>query len=148
MNKNNRDNLEPGAHKFTDADREKARQSKMVNTSMRKTAKKLRGTAWTEDADAVKLFDAFAIPEQERTVGTLIVIRAALGAMAGNQGDRHDYIRLTGDDPDVAVREEELKLKKEQQTNQTDVSEQELAIRARVELMAKVEAAMRGENDD
>ena len=106
-------NLIPGSHKLTDADREKARESRRINSSLRKTAKEIRGLAWSDD-DADKLFDAFAIPEQKRTVGTLIVLQAAYGAMKGNQGDRRDYIRLTGDDPDVAAKEEELKLKKEQ----------------------------------
>lgn len=143
-----RANLIPGGYKLTDEDRAKARESRRVNASMRKTAKEVRGTAWSS-AEADAIFDAFGIPEQKRTVGTLIVLRAALGAMEGNQGDRRDYIRLTGDDPDVAAEETELKLKQAQaeQKSGGDTERQEAAIRARASLMAQVEAEERRAND-
>ena len=34
--------------------------------------------------------------------------------MQGNRDDRRDFMRMTGDDPDVEYKEEELKLKKSQ----------------------------------
>lgn len=139
-----RANLIPGSHKLTDADREKARESRRINSSLRRTARKIRGLAWSDD-EADKLFDAFAIPEQERTVGTLIVLRAAFGAMEGNQGDRRDYIRLSGDDPDVAVKEEEIQLKKSQ-LDQAKEAPEDTAVSAWSEVLGQIRGVM--ENDE
>ena len=139
-----RANLIPGGHKLTDEDRAKARESRRVNSSLRKTARKVRGLAWSDD-ESDKLFDAFAIPEQERTVGTLIVLRAAIGAMAGNKEDRRDYIRLSGDDPDVAVREEELKLK-QAQADRADRPD-DTAADAWTDVLAQIRGVMEADED-
>ena len=136
--------LIPGGYKFTDEDRQKARESKRVNSSFRKMAKKIRGFPVT-DPDDIKFLEAHDIPVQEQTLGTLIVLRAAVGASLGNKDDRRDYMRMTGDDPDVMAKEAEIDIKKQQleQKNGTDTERQEPAIRARAELRAKVDAAMR-----
>lgn len=106
-----RANLIPGSHKLTDEDRKKAQESRRINSSMRKIARKIRGFA-VNDEDDIALFDEYDIPVQERTIGTLIVLRAAIGASLGNKDDRRDYLRMTGDDPDVAAKEAEVELKK------------------------------------
>jgi len=114
----NNSNLIPGAHKLTDEDRKKGKEARRVNSSFRKMAKKLRGVAW-QNKDDVAILNAFGIPEQEQTLGMMVVVRAAVLAAAGDKDARRDFMRMTGDDPDVASKEEELKLKKQQ----LDISE-------------------------
>lgn len=145
----NKANLIPGAHKLTDEDRQKGKEARRVNSSFRKMAKKLRGTAWTNEDD-VRILEAFGIPEQEQTLGMMIVVRTAVKAAAGDKDARRDFLRMTGDDPDVAAKEKELDLKKEQasQKNGTDTEQQEPAIRARAELRAKVDAEIRKAHGD
>ena len=109
----NNGNLIPGAHKLTDEDRRKGREAKRVNNSFRKMAKKLRGSAWL-NKDDVTILNAFGIPEQEQTLGMMVVLRTAILAASGDKDARRDFMRMTGDDPDVAIKEEELKLKKAQ----------------------------------
>lgn len=109
----NNSNLIPGAHKLTDEDRRKGKEARRVNSSFRKMAKKLRGVAW-QDKDDVAIFKAFGIPEQEQTLGMMVVVRTAVLAAAGDKDARRDFMKMTGDDPDVVAKEEELKLKKEQ----------------------------------
>ena len=120
----NNGNLIPGAHKLTDEDRRKGKEARRVNNNFRKMAKKLRGTAWLNEDDA-KLFSAFDIPEQEQTLGMMIVLRTAVKAAAGDKDARRDFMRMTGDDPDVAVREEELKIKREAVGKATERSDVE-----------------------
>ena len=87
---------------------------------MRKMAKKLRGLP--APTDEALLLKAFGLPEQDWTIGNAIVLKTVLGAMAGNKDDRRDYMRMTGDDPDVAAKEADLDLKKKQAEQKNEIS--------------------------
>ena len=109
----NNKNLIPGGYKFTKEDQLKSARTRSVNAAMRKMAKKIRGMAWT-DADDVTLMNQFGIPITEQSLGMMVVLRTAILAAQGDKDARRDFLRMTGDDPDVAIKEEELKLKKAQ----------------------------------
>jgi len=107
-----------GGYKFTQEDREKAGKTKRINSSLRKIAKKVRGMAAT-DKDSIELFESYDIPVNEQTVGYVIVLKMVEGAKAGNKDDRRDFMRLTGDDPDVIAKEADIELKKAQAEQKT-----------------------------
>lgn len=140
----NKANLIPGAHKLTDEDRRKGKEARRVNSSIRKMARKLRGTAWTNEDD-VRILEAFGIPEQEQTLGMMIVVRTAVKAAAGDKDARRDFMRMTGDDPDVAVREEELKLK-QAQADRADRPD-DTAADAWTDVLAQIRGVMEADED-
>lgn len=140
----NKANLIPGAHKLTDEDRRKGKEARRVNSSIRKMARKLRGTAWTNEDD-VRILEAFGIPEQEQTLGMMIVVRTAVKAAAGDKDARRDFMRMTGDDPDVAVREEELKLK-QAQADRADRPD-DTAADAWTDVLARIRGVMEADED-
>ena len=134
----NKANLIPGAHKLTDEDRRKGKEARRVNSSIRKMARKLRGTAWTNEDDV-------RIPEQEQTLGMMIVVRTAVKAAAGDKDARRDFMRMTGDDPDVAVREAELKLK-QAQADRADRPD-DTAADAWTDVLAQIRGVMEADED-
>ena len=111
-------NLKPGSsgHKLTPDEvlkgGKKSGEVRRINASFRQLAKRIRGSQAPESE--VELLEMFGIPVNSQTVGAVIVARTAIGAMQGNRDDRRDFMRMTGDDPDVEYKEEELKLKKSQ----------------------------------
>ena len=136
----NEKNLIPGQHKFTTEERQKAYASRKVNSSMRKLAKLIRGApAFDSEAEILEYFN---IPVNNRTVGAVIVAKTAIGAMAGNKDDRRDFMRMTGDDPDVAVKEEDLKLKKGQTEEQNTT-----IIDPSIEILKQIREARNGKSD-
>lgn len=114
----NNQNLIPGGYKFTEEDRAKSKQTRRTNSAMRKMAKKIRGFPWKE-ADDVALMKQFGIPISEQTLGMMVVLRTAVLAASGDKDARRDFLRMTGDDPDVANKEAELALKKAQLEQKT-----------------------------